>query len=96
MTTALTAIHWLSCILLIGIVLIQPGREDGMAGAFGGMGGSVTFGVKTQNVLWKATILLASLFMLSALGMVFLERDQTVKAPEGFAAPAAPAPAPAP
>ena len=91
MTTLLTVLHILTCIGLIGLVLIQPGREDGMAGAFGGMGGSVAFGVKTLDVLWKITVGFAAVFMLTALALTVMEKDQFQPAPATPAAPAAPA-----
>ena len=84
--------HVVFCVLLIGFVLLQPDRGDGMAGAFGGMGGSVTFGVKTQDTLWWITVVLAGLFLLTALGLTYLDRASSsfVAPPSG--APAAPAP----
>ena len=91
MTGFLTYIHVFACLFLILLVLIQPSRDDGMAGAFGGMGGSVAFGVKTLDVLWKATIVLAVVFMGTALALTFRDqaRNEYVPAP---ARPAAPAP----
>ena len=90
MTTLLTILHIASCILLIIVVLIQPDRGDGMAGAFGGMGGSVASGVKTLDVLWKTTIVLAVVFMGTALGLTLLDknRNRTVAPPVSTAPPA--------
>ena len=87
MSGLLTFLHIASCVLLILVVLVQPDRGDGMAGAFGGMGGSVAFGVKTLDVIWKITVALAAIFMLTALGLTLMERDQHVKPPAGLAAP---------
>lgn len=91
MTTLLTVVHVLACLGLIGLVLIQPGREEGMAGAFGGMGGSVAFGVKTLDVLWKITVGFAAVFMLTALALTVMDKDQFQPAPATPPAPAAPA-----
>lgn len=66
--------HMASCFLLVIVVLLQPDRGDGMAGAFGGMGGSVAFGVKTLDVMWKATIVLAGIFMFTALGLTCMDQ----------------------
>ena len=63
-------------VILILLVLVQPSRDDGMAGAFGGMGGSVAFGVKTLDVLWKATIVFAVIFMGTALGLTILDKHK--------------------
>ena len=83
-------VHVCACLILIGLVLFQPDRGDGMAGAFGGMGGSVTFGVKTQNTVWWGTIVVAGIFLLSALGLTYLDRPQFAQKPA--VEPAAPAP----
>ena len=81
MSTLLTFLHVSSCILLIIVVLIQPDRGDGMAGAFGGMGGSVAFGVKTLDVLWKTTIVLAVVFMGTALGLTLNYKNRARPVP---------------
>ena len=107
MTGFLMFIHVVACVLLILVVLVQPDRGDGMAGAFGGMGGSVAFGVKTLDVLWKITVGLAAAFMLTALALTYLDKggNRIVPAPVAspvpasppdMPAPAAPAPTPAP
>ena len=46
-------------ILLIGIVLIQRGKGGGLAGAFGGVGGSSPFGSKAGDAFTRYTIYLA-------------------------------------
>ena len=91
MTGFITFIHVVACLFLILLVLVQPSRDDGMAGAFGGMGGSVAFGVKTLDVVWKLTIGAAILFMGTALVLTFRDqaRNEFVPAP---ARPATPAP----
>ncbi len=76
MSTVMFLLHVFSCLALIIVVLAQPDRGDGMAGAFGGMGGSVAFGVKTLDVLWKATIVLAVIFMGTALGLTLMDKNQ--------------------
>lgn len=98
MTTLLMILHVAACLGLILVVIVQPDRGDGMAGAFGGMGGSVAFGVKTLDVLWKITVGFAAVFMLTALALTVMEKDQFVAPPAAPAvpAPATPAPSPAP
>ena len=91
MTGFITFVHVVACLILILLVLVQPSRDDGMAGAFGGMGGSVAFGVKTLDVLWKITIGLAVVFMGTALILTFRQERDLVPAPMR---PAAPLPAP--
>ncbi len=52
------------CCLLMLIVLIQRGRGSGLAGAFGGAGGSSAFGAKTGDILTWATVVVAAFFIL--------------------------------
>jgi preprotein translocase subunit SecG len=63
----LYALFFISCIVLIGAVLLQPGKTD--AGAlFTSNVSSAAFGPRgTASVLSKLTIAAASVFMISAL-----------------------------
>jgi preprotein translocase subunit SecG len=63
----LYTIFFLSCVVLIGSVLLQPGKTD--AGAlFTSNVSSTAFGPRgTATVLSKLTIISATVFMLSAL-----------------------------
>ena len=67
MLYALYAIFFISCIVLVGAVLLQPGKTD--AGAlFTCNVSSAAFGPRgTASVLSKITIVAAALFMVSAL-----------------------------
>ncbi len=56
------------CLLLILVILGQPGSSGGLAGAFGGGGGSA-FGARTGDAFTWITVGLAFCFlMLSVLG----------------------------
>jgi preprotein translocase subunit SecG len=62
-------------ILLILVILVQPSKSGGLGGAAFGAGGGVgeqLFGARTGNVLTKATIVLASIFLLNTLLLAFL------------------------
>ena len=52
-----------TCIFLMLVILIQRGRGSGLAGAFGGAGGSSAFGAKTGDVLTWATVIIAFFFL---------------------------------
>lgn len=50
-------VFWLiTSIFMILLVLIQRGRGGGLAGAFGGVGGSSAFGTKTGDVFTRVTV----------------------------------------
>ena len=54
-------------VILSLLVLIQRGRGGGLAGAFGGAGGSSAFGTKTADVFIKATAVLGGIFFVLAI-----------------------------
>jgi protein translocase SecG subunit len=78
--TLLYIIFFLSCIVLIATVLLQPGKAD--AGAlFTSSVSSTAFGARgTQTILSKITIAAAALFFLCALliGMPALQGNVSV------------------
>ncbi len=53
----------LSLILML-IVLIQRGKGGGLAGAFGGAGGSSAFGSRAGDAFTKITLYMASVWVL--------------------------------
>jgi preprotein translocase subunit SecG len=59
-------------LFLIGIILIQRGKGGGLAGAFGGVGGSSAFGTKTGDVFTKITVGVAIAWILLSMLMVVL------------------------
>jgi preprotein translocase subunit SecG len=65
------ALYLPACVGLIVIVLLQKGKSSGFAGAFGVGGGSETvFGPRARKSLpVKATYVMATLFMVLAMGM---------------------------
>ena len=68
MVYLLTAVHYIVCIFLIIVVLLQSGKAADLAGAFGGMGSQTVFGPRgSATVLSKATTIAAIIFMLTSL-----------------------------
>ena len=55
------------CCILIFVILLQRGRGGGLAGAFGGAGGTSAFGAKTGDVFTWITVCLAGIFLLLAV-----------------------------
>lgn len=80
--SVLFVMFFVTCILLILIVLLQKGRGGGLGAAFGGAGSSA-FGARTGDVLTWVTIVLTAMFLLLAVGttMVFRPTDTNVAAP---------------
>lgn len=95
---SLLAVSWLSHLLnvlvigtglmLILLVLIQRGKGGGLAGAFGGAGGSSPFGSRAADAFVKITLYLAAFWVLLIMIHVKVVKYQT--------APAEPAAATAP
>ena len=65
------ALFIITSILLMCVVLLQKGRGGGLSSAFGGAGGASPFGTKTGDVFTWITVVLAGIFLLTAL---FLNR----------------------
>jgi preprotein translocase subunit SecG len=57
-------------IYLMGLVLIQRGKGGGLAGAFGGMGGSSAFGSRAGDQFTKVTLISAAIWLLLIMLMV--------------------------
>jgi preprotein translocase subunit SecG len=97
-------LHVIACLFLIGVVLLQQGKGQDLASAFGGGGTQTAFGPRgSANVLSRATTILAGLFMVTSLALTILKPGggsvlDRVQAPPPVASPspaASPAAAPA-
>ncbi len=60
----LNGIVLLISLFLILLVLIQRGKGGGLAGAFGGMGGSSAFGSRAGDTFTRVTIVVAAVWMV--------------------------------
>jgi preprotein translocase subunit SecG len=94
-------VHVIACLFLIGVVLLQQGKNQDLASAFGGGGTQTAFGPRgSANVLSRATTILAGVFMVTSLALSmlrprtssFLDQVQTPQASPSSAASAVPAP----
>ncbi|MFN2350816.1 MAG: preprotein translocase subunit SecG [Kiritimatiellia bacterium] len=97
----LVTIEVLCSLLLIGVVLLQKGKSEGLGMAFGAEMGESLFGARAANVLTKITIWLGIIFVLNtiALAKIYSSSDgasvlQRVGAPVPVEQSAAPAPVP--
>ena len=76
------------CAFLILVILLQRGRGGGLAGAFGGAGGSSAFGAKTGDVFTWITVVVAAgsgtnaLLTWAAPDLKTTERGNIVADPE--------------
>ena len=97
-------LHVIACLFLIGVVLLQQGKSQDLASAFGGGGTQTAFGPRgSANVLSRATTILAALFMVTSLALSMLRpRDASIldtvtpvagASPASSAAPGTTAPA---
>lgn len=72
--TLLLVLHILICLFLILLVTVQNDKGGGLAGAFGGMGGSSAFTgssavtILTKITQWAAVVSFIVLLALSAIG----------------------------
>ena len=97
-------LHVIACLFLIGVVLLQQGKSQDLASAFGGGGTQTAFGPRgSANVLSRATTILAALFMVTSLALTMLRPhdssfldDVTAPSPSPSAAGAGAAPSGAP
>src|SRR5437016_12043279 len=60
----------LTGLFLIGLVLIQRGKGGGLAGAFGGAGGSSAFGSRAGDLFTKVTIYTAAIWILLIMFLI--------------------------
>ena len=95
----LIIIEVLCCLMLIGVILLQQSKSQGMGLAFGGGMGESLFGSRAGNVLTKTTVILSLIFLVNTtiLGILYTSRSETslvesAPAPaQNPVAPAAPA-----
>jgi len=77
---AIILLHVLACLFLIGVVLLQQGKSQDLASAFGGGGSQTAFGPRgSANVLSRATTILAGVFMVTSLSLSMVRpRSSTI------------------
>ncbi|MFH1748397.1 MAG: preprotein translocase subunit SecG [Planctomycetota bacterium] len=79
-------------ILLMVVILLQRGKGVGLAGAFGGTGGSSAFGAKTGDFLTWFTVIGAGIFLLSAILLNYIFVPGPPQLAPNNPAPQSPAP----
>ena len=67
----IVVLHVIACLFLIAVVLLQQGKGQDLASAFGGGGTQTAFGPRgSATVLSRATTILAGVFMVTSLALV--------------------------
>ncbi len=95
----LMAVEAIVCLMLIGIILIQKSKGQGLGVSFGGGAAESVFGGQMGNVLTRTTVILAVAFLANTTLLAVLKpRGQSADVADRFQAeaPAAEAPAAAP
>ena len=78
MSLILIIIHFIVCIALIMIVLLQTGKGADMGAAFGGGSSQTLFGsTGASTFLTKATTAAAIVFMLTSLVLAYMSGHKT-------------------
>jgi preprotein translocase subunit SecG len=86
-------LHIIACLFLIAVVLLQQGKGQDLASAFGGGGTQTAFGPRgSANVLSRATTVLAGVFMVTSLALSMVKPRarsvlDTVPTPAPLASP---------
>ena len=89
----LCVVEVLVCLLLIGVILLQRGKDGGAAGlSMGGGMGEAIFGAQMGNVLTRVTVILGFIFLTNTLVLAILSaRKDGRSLMEGAVRPATPA-----
>jgi len=79
-------------LVLIGLILLQKSKSQGLGAAFGGGGNDSVLGVRAGNVLSRATVIIGIVFLVNTLilGMLFsgsAEQSLMAEAPDPAARP---------
>lgn len=73
----LLILHLIACFFLIAVVLLQQGKGQDLASAFGGGGTQAAFGPRgSATVLSRATTILAAIFMVTSLSLSVIKERQ--------------------
>jgi len=81
LSVVLSLLFIMVAVALILVILVQRPQGGGLAGAFGGAGGASSqsaFGAKTGDMLTFATVAIFVLFLLTSMGMVWMNQSQFV------------------
>ena len=85
----LMALEAVVCLMLIGIILIQRSKGQGMGLSFGGGAAEAVFGGQMGNVLTRTTVILAVVFLVNTTILAILKpKGVSADVTDRFDAPA--------
>ena len=88
----LIVVEIICCLLLVGLVLLQRSKSEGLGLAFGAQMGESLFGAQAGNVLVKVTIWLGIIFLVNTTVLAKIySRDSTRSLMSEHSAPTVPA-----
>jgi preprotein translocase subunit SecG len=91
--TPITVLHVIVCLMLMLVVLIQPGKSGGLGAALGGAGAQQIFGGRgAGNFLTRTTWIAATIFFVTSVTLAYVSTS-TGDSLEDLANQPAPAPA---
>jgi len=77
MLILLVVIHVIACIVLIIGILMQSGKGGGLSGTFGGDMAQNILGTNASNLLTKATIVAAIVFLCTCIGLTIVTTQKS-------------------
>lgn len=84
MTLFLTVLHVIVCFTLILVILLQAGRGQGLTGpTFGSGNVDSLFGTRAADFLTKATSVAAICFLVTCIGLDYIETQKSRSLLEG-------------
>jgi preprotein translocase subunit SecG len=72
MSTLVTVIHIVVCVLLVLVVMIQSGKGAEISATLGGSSNTIFGTSGGANILTRITSVLAAIFMFTSLGLTLL------------------------
>jgi preprotein translocase subunit SecG len=73
----LSVLLFIVSLFLILLILIQKGKGGGLAGAFGGAGGSSAFGSRAGDTFTRITIYVAIVWLVLIMGIIKIVQPTT-------------------
>ena len=77
MYTLIIILHIITCLFMIGAILLQSGKGAEIGAAFGGSSQTVFGSRGPANFLSKLTIVFASIFMITSLTLAIMAKERT-------------------